>query len=103
MQALVQIRTIAGGRAPLRSLQAQLLGHVLELAMHLGPLANAQEIEEIVATRAAQLRHAAVQRLAHERPQLEQTQEVGALVAKATVQLIGLLLQAARSLAWILD
>ena len=52
---------------------------------------------------APQIRRALALRLLDELPQAEQADEVGALVAEAPVQLVGLLLRLARPLARVLD
>ena len=99
--------TSVARRCPARALRVarlQLADDLLELAVDLAPLAHAHEREEVLLARRAAgcdvpLRSASRDEL----PQPEEPDEVGALVAEAPVELVGLLLRLARPLARILD
>src|SRR5687767_10978290 len=103
-------RLLLGGGGRLRTALAlvlfedtQLFHHFLELPMYLAPLTDPQEGEEVLFARAPQLGSALALLLAHEGPQLEQTDEVRTFVAKARVELVGFLLESTWTLTWILD
>src|SRR5689334_22631766 len=83
--------------------QPQLAHDLLELPVHLAPFANTHEREEALLARAAQIRASLALGVLGEFPQAEQADEVGALVAKAAMEIVGLLLELARALPRILD
>src|SRR5688500_14830344 len=94
---------VSVGLRPSRTRDAQLFYCFFELALYLSPLADAHEREKVVFASAAQRGHALALLLPHECPELEQPDEVRALVAKAGVELIGFLFETPWSLAWVLD
>ena len=83
--------------------ELQLAHDLLELAVHLAPFADAQEREKAVLADAPQVGRALPLRLLGEVPQAEEAHEVGALVAEAAMEIVGLLLELARALARVLD